>query len=439
VSILGGTGVARSEISKLLRKVKSGFGDHAACFWTEQGLVVLTIHSMPRKTQVSGPVGSGWVEEKATSEGVKYIAYWKKRVPDASSALGRRIVHGGSYDLGRKVRHGHGLTSLRAAKKKWNEIFKDVMSAAENAQPAPHSHSVVTFQSYATDVWIPSRSSRWAETSEYITHDYYFKTKLFPQFGSTPIAQMSDTKMQAYLNKLAEGGYSKTVVQHCLIYLRAVIRHAHANSVIPRDSSFDLIMRVKRPYLALAQFDALLAKLPSRRDKLMCRLLYFAGLRRGELFALRWKDWDGSAMMVDSQINRFYREGPVKTDASNDYVPLPQDIGAEIEAYKEWCEHIEPDDFMFPSKRHTPIGHKNWIDRVLSPAASAAGLPRINYHMFRRGLATEMHQDKVVDKNIQKQLRHSRATTTRDFYMQDVPEEQRAEVERFYRGKGQKT
>jgi integrase len=128
----------------------------------------------------------------------------------------------------------------------------------------------------------------------------------------------------------------------------------------------------------------------------------------------------------------------VKTDASNDYVPLPQDIGAEIEAYKEWCEHIEPDDFMFPSKRHTPIGHKNWIDRVLSPAASAAGLPRINYHMFRRGLATEMHQDKVVDKNIQKQLRHSRATTTRDFYMQDVPEEQRAEVERFYRGKGQK-
>ena len=44
--------------------------------------------------------------------------------------------------------------------------------------------------------------------------------------------------------------------------------------------------------------------------------------------------------------------------------------------------------------------------------------------MFRRGLATELHQNGAVDKNIQSQLRHADPATTRIVYMREVPEEQ---------------
>jgi integrase len=370
-----------------------------------------------------------------------YIAYWKERVPDPDAPLGRRIVHGGSHDLGKKVHHGQGLTSFSAAKKRWAEIAREIISGSE--KPTPVKPPVVTFESYTKDVWMPSRSSRWTETTEYITDSYYFQSKLFPKFGATPMEKIGDAAMQNYLNELRDKGYSRTVIKHCRTYLRAVMRHAKANGVIKRDPSFDLVIprgikKEKRPYLPMTDFEAILKKL-ARRDRLMAKLLYIGALRRGELFALRWKDWNGESMLVDSQINRFYKETPVKTESSEAYVPLPKEIADEIQSYKEWCDYTEPDDLIFPSKRRTPISPKNWIDRVLIPAAAKAGIPHINYHMFRRGIATEMHQDKIADKNIQSQLRHARMSTTQDLYTQAVPVEHRDSVERFYKGKKQKT
>ena len=84
---------------------------------------------------------------------------------------------------------------------------------------------------------------------------------------------------------------------------------------------------------------------------------------------------------------------------------------------------------MFASKSGTPMNPKNWLDRVLRPAAAKAGIPRITYRMFRRGLATEAHQLGIVDKNIQSQLRHSDPNVTRKLYMREVPAEQMKAVQ----------
>jgi hypothetical protein len=57
---------------------------------------------------------------------------------------------------------------------------------------------------------------------------------------------------------------------------------------------------------------------------------------------------------------------------------------------------------------------------VLKPAGEKIGLPDVSYHWFRRGHATVQHIQGVVDKPIQGQLRHSKAETTRNVYMQQV-------------------
>ena len=47
---------------------------------------------------------------------------------------------------------------------------------------------------------------------------------------------------------------------------------------------------------------------------------------------------------------------------------------------------------------------------------------------FRRGHATIQHVGKATDKSIQNQLRHSKAETTRNIYMQHVDSETRLAV-----------
>lgn len=119
-----------------------------------------------------------------------------------------------------------------------------------------------------------------------------------------------------------------------------------------------------------------------------------AGLRRASLTVVR-------------QMNRFNKEVPVKTKASVGRISLPDDVLADLNEWRKWCGTAEKEnDYTFTSRRGSPIHFKKWIDRTLTPAATKAGMLRISYHMFRRGLATEMHQNGSVDKNIQNHVSH---------------------------------
>lgn len=380
---------------------------------------------MPRQASKSGPIGNGWIEEKHTERGVRFIAYWQAYTPDESAPMGRRKVYGGSHDLGAKVKHGDGLTSLSAAKKKWSQICDAVMGRGAKEHPVEMPGK--TFRWFTQNVFVPDRKPRWRETTTY-TFNYYLDTKLYPVFGNTALQDMTDAAMQAFLGKLATT-YSKTVVQHCLLYLRAILGHATDEGALPRNPARKLEMpdvakREERPYLPLPEYQKLLAAMPSKRDQLMVKLLFMGGLRRGELFAVRWKDFNGSSISVLRQINRFGNEAAVKTKASEGNVALPEDVCADLEEWRKWCGNANPEAFMFASRSGTPINYKNWLDRILKPAATAVGVERITYHMFRRGLATESHQLKIVDKNIQSQLRHANVKTTQDLYTRGVPAEQ---------------
>ena len=63
----------------------------------------------------------------------------------------------------------------------------------------------------------------------------------------------------------------------------------------------------------------------------------------------------------------------------------------------------------------------NYRNRVLSPLAARLGLPKLNFQILRRSTAT--HAQKLGSvKDIQAHLRHSKADTTANEYMQALPE-----------------
>ncbi len=67
------------------------------------------------------------------------------------------------------------------------------------------------------------------------------------------------------------------------------------------------------------------------------------------------------------------------------------------------------------------IHTRNYRNRLLNPLAKWLGLPRLNFQILRRTMATQAQRMGSV-KDIQAHLRHAKADTTANEYMQELPE-----------------
>ena len=117
----------------------------------------------------------------------------------------------------------------------------------------------------------------------------------------------------------------------------------------------DGIGKENRACLSLSDYKKILSALPTKRDQIIVKLFYMGGLRRGELFSIRWKNFNGSCIFVLRQINRFGHEADVKTQASEGNVALPKDVCADLAEWRRLCADNTPDAFMFASKSGTPM------------------------------------------------------------------------------------
>ena len=64
---------------------------------------------------------------------------------------------------------------------------------------------------------------------------------------------------------------------------------------------------------------------------------------------------------------------------------------------------------------------------MLHKLARDLGLPKLTFQVIRRTIAT-LAQKKGTVKDVQGLLRHSRAATTTDVYMQEIPESVQATI-----------
>jgi len=70
----------------------------------------------------------------------------------------------------------------------------------------------------------------------------------------------------------------------------------------------------------------------------------------------------------------------------------------------------------------------NYRKRVLHKLAAELDLPKLTFQVIRRTIAT-LAQKKGTVKDVQGLLRHSRAATTTDVYMQEIPKSVQATVD----------
>jgi integrase len=150
------------------------------------------------------------------------------------------------------------------------------------------------------------------------------------------------------------------------------------------------------------------------------------------LFALRWNDVEGYSLRLDEATVDGKVYPTLKTKQSRGYVALPASLRASLAQWKLTQKPVSDDEFIFPNGRGGVHRVDNYRADVLRPAlnkiANETGIGGIDFRGCRRTCATHLSQYGGV-KEVQAHLRHSRATTTLEVYIQEIPDAVRQAVE----------
>jgi integrase len=193
--------------------------------------------------------------------------------------------------------------------------------------------------------------------------------------------------------------------------------------------------RLRTPeVLESSEIQRLLSRLQSPY-RLMVLLAVTTGLRRSELFALKWGDVDvtsGTLHVRRSIYNRII--GRCKSVTSKKDLPLATYVVTELLYWHQQSKYQETDDWVFASPKmrgRYPYRPAMLLTRTVRPAAVRAGIDkRIGWHTFRHTYSTMLVANDENVKVIQELMRHASSRSTLEIYSQARTADKRAAQQR---------
>ncbi|NLK39647.1 MAG: site-specific integrase [Clostridiales bacterium] len=212
--------------------------------------------------------------------------------------------------------------------------------------------------------------------------------KLVPYFKNKKLCEITPRDIIAWQNELIAQGYSATYLKSIHNQLSAIFNHAvqfydlksnPAAKVGPmgkKESTKEMLFWTKEEYLKFAD---------SVMDKPMSfyafEMLYWCGLRVGELLALTPADFDFSkgTVSITKSYQRLSGKDIItdpKTPKSKRVISMPDFLCEEIQEYIASLYGIQPSDRIFPIT-------KSYLHHEMTRGATAAGVKRIRIHDLR--------------------------------------------------------
>lgn len=311
-----------------------------------------------------------------------------------------------------------------------SETLTQRIAAAGQRTTAPRSR--VTFGTLVAE-WLAHVVPMYKPSTQK-NHRHIVTKHLLPRFGDRPIADVTRQEVQAYVTHLMQVGYAPKSVDHMHDVLSAVLRTAVRWGHLPGNPARDVdlpTLRCVRPKWVLTRVQAgqLLEALPPLAQT-MAGLALLTGLRRGEVFALRWSDVDleARALTVRQAVYEGVFDTP-KTEAGVRTVPLSAAAVGLVHAWRARVRRTEPDALLFATWSGKPIAPNNVLRRWIVPACTRLGLQRATWLTFRRTWASWAHERGVPAKVMAQVLGHARVDTTLNVYTQVVEGAVRTAVE----------
>lgn len=165
-----------------------------------------------------------------------------------------------------------------------------------------------------------------------------------------------------------------------------------------------------RPALSPAEIKARADE--DAQDAELVRIAAYAGLRRGELVALRWRDVDfvGQKIIVRRALSGDTELRSTKTRRARE-VPLPDQAATALERLSRRGEFTGPDDYVFANRfgrRLDPSALRRRFER----ARDAADLEPLRFHDLRHTYGSLLVAGGIDLPSVKAAMGHSRLSTT---------------------------
>jgi integrase len=250
-----------------------------------------------------------------------------------------------------------------------------------------------------------------------------FRLRLTPAFGPRRLGDVRRADLQRLIDRMQAHGLAASTIRNTVNAVRALYRHAVRLDLVTVDPTDGLALpavRGQRDRIASPQeAEALLAVLPIG-DRAVWGAAFYAGLRLGELQALRWEAIDLAAGIIRVEQSWDARVGPVapKSRAGTRKVPVAPGLRDLL------VEH------RMSQGRDRGLAFGRTCERPFNPptiamrakqAWLAAELEPITLHECRHTFASFMIAAGVNAKALSTFMGHSSITITYDRYGHMLP------------------
>jgi integrase len=261
-------------------------------------------------------------------------------------------------------------------------------------------------------------------------YEGYLKRWIEPRWGGYTLLEIRAVEVEAWLKSLSRAPGTRCKIRNVMSLL---FNHGRRHDLCDRNPIQWVRQSGKRrtapDILTSSEVQRLLANLRFRERTLVV-LAVTTGLRRSELFALKWKDVDFQAKQI--HVTRSIVRnviGVCKTETSQKPVPAHDDL---VETLCEWhrrTPYQSSESWVFAS----PVNQGRWpylaqqiMRHHILPVARKLGITkRIGWHTFRHTYSTLLRSTGAELKIMQELLRHSTIRVTLDTYTQAVTTEKR--------------
>ena len=250
--------------------------------------------------------------------------------------------------------------------------------------------------------------------------------RVLPLIGGEKLSAITTSDLQLLVDRWQADGLPASTLRNIIKPLQAIYRRAKSRGGLAVNPTRDLELPAPRPrgveIVSPAVAEKLLAALPAH-DRCVWATALYAGLRYGELRALRWEAVDVAGGTIEVRESRDAKAGRIepKTRTSRRRVPMPAAL-RELLLDRRLEEPTVAADALVFGRAHDEPFHAATLYRRADSAWRADGLTeRLRLHQARHTYASFMIAAGVNAKALSQFMGHSSIKVTFDLYGHLMP------------------
>ena len=267
------------------------------------------------------------------------------------------------------------------------------------------------------------------------TKKYIVELKILPYFGNKRVNDITAADIRQWQNELIKMGYSPTYLKTINNQLSAIFNYAVRyydlkSNPCAKAGSMGKSKAEEMDFWTGEEFRKFIDSVMNKRLSYMAfMILYWTGMRLGELLALNPKDVDLEKRTI-SITKSYQRLGkkdvitPPKTSKSKRVITIPEFLAADIKDYMDSLYDLQEDDRMFPITKY-------YLEHEMQRGIKESGVKRIRVHDLRHSHASMLIELGFSPLEIANRLGHEKVETTLNTYAHLYPNKQTKLAERL--------